>query len=35
VPELHADLVRSAVSGDTVGEWDWYGTQDGAARCVA
>ena len=28
VPDFHADLLRSAVTGDTVwSEWDWYGTR--------
>ena len=33
VPDFHADLLRSAVSGDTVwSEWDWYGTRKDGSR---
>jgi hypothetical protein len=33
VPDFHADLLRSAVNGDTVwSEWDWYGTRKDSTR---
>lgn len=33
VPDFHADLLRSAVNGDTVwSEWDWYGTRKDGSR---
>ena len=33
VPDFHADLLRSAVSGDTVwSEWDWQGTRKDGSR---
>jgi len=33
VPDFHADLLRSAVSGDAVwSEWDWYGTRKDGSR---
>jgi len=33
VPDFHADLLRSAVSRDTVwSEWDWYGTRKDESR---
>jgi ketosteroid isomerase-like protein len=33
VPDFHADLLRSAVSGDSVwSEWDWYGTRKDSSR---
>ena len=33
VPDFHAELLRSAVSGDTVwSEWHWYGTRRDASR---
>ena len=33
VPDFHADLLRSAVSGDTVwSEWDWTGTRRDASQ---
>jgi ketosteroid isomerase-like protein len=33
VPDFHADLLRSAVSGDTAwSEWDWYGTRKDGSR---
>ena len=33
VPDFHADLLRSAVSQDTVwSEWDWYGTRKDDSR---
>ena len=32
VPDFHADVLRWAVSGDTVwSEWDWYGTRADAS----
>jgi ketosteroid isomerase-like protein len=33
VPDFHADLLRSAVSRDTVwSEWEWYGTRKDDSR---
>jgi len=33
VPDFHANLLRSTVSGDTVwSEWDWYGTRKDGSR---
>jgi ketosteroid isomerase-like protein len=33
VPDFHADLLRSAVTQDTVwSEWDWYGTRKDNSR---
>jgi ketosteroid isomerase-like protein len=33
VPDFRADLLRSAVSGETVwSEWDWYGTRKDDSR---
>ena len=33
VPDFHADLLRSVVSGDTMwSEWDWYGTRKDGSR---
>lgn len=33
VPDFHADLLRSSVSGDTVwSEWEWQGTRKDGSR---
>jgi ketosteroid isomerase-like protein len=33
VPDFRADLLQSAVTGDTVwSEWDWYGTRKDGSR---